>query len=482
MTRRLLRSALFILTIIFLNAVLSDQTVASAVTIPEKVRVGIITTNSGSQFRNASAVTFAVRGKYEIVDLSAIPGTDLIGNPLDGENWQVFYLSSGVQLYKDGQPVKITTGPVIIRQLNQDSSNQIFLKDYSVSGSIKSIGRWYRGNIEFRSSGNSLLTVNELPLEDYLCGVVPREMSNSWPLEALKAQAVAARTFIVTNYNKRIVEGFNVLDSPNDQAYGGFSCEGTRSTSAVLDTRGQIVTYDGAPISAVYHSNSGGYTEDNENVWGGKPLDYLRGKEDPYSKKNGLANWSYSATTEQIRQKLLGAGLQIEAISSISLDKYPSGRVKTVIIKDVSGNTITRTGKQFGYLFNPGFYTNVNAASFMSNFFEIKTDLNSDETYAVQDGSGKVTELSGGTVFGISADGTMEMVNQGSNTFYAAGEAEMVSINKTSSGNVKFIGHGWGHGAGMSQWGAYEMASQGKSYTDILKFYYSGVEISESGN
>lgn len=482
MVRRLLRSVLLILTIIFLNTVYSAQTFAGTVTIPEKVRVGIITTNSGSQYRNATSVTFTVRGKYELIDLSAIPGTGLVGTPQETETWQIFHLSSGIQLYKDGQPVKITKGPVVVRELNHNSSNQIFLKDYSVNGKINSIGRWYRADIEFRSLSSSLLAVNELPLDEYLCGVVPREMSNSWPLEALKAQAVAARTFIVANYNKRIVEGFNVLDSPNDQAYGGFSSEGARSTTAVHDTTGQIITYNEEPISAVYHSNSGGHTEDNENVWGGKPLDYLRGKEDPYSTKHGLANWSYSATTDQTRQKLLGAGLQLEEISSITLDKYRSGRVKTVIIKDVNGNTITRTGKQFGYLFNPGFYTSVNANSFMSNFFDIKTDVNSSQTYSVLDGSGKVTELSGGTVFGVSADGTIEMLNKGENTFYAAGNTEMTPINKTASGNVKFTGHGWGHGAGMSQWGAYEMAVQGKSYVEILNFYYSGVEISGTAN
>lgn len=482
MIRRLIKSSLLILTIIIFNTVFPTQTLAGTVTIPQKVRVGIITNNSGSQFRNASAVTFNVRGKYELVDLSAIPGTGLIGTPAESETWQVFYLSSGLQFYKDGLPVKITTGPVMVREITHDSSNQIFLKDYSVNGNINKISRWYRGNVEFRSLSSSLLAVNELPLDEYLCGVVPREMSNSWPLEALKAQAVAARTFIVANYNKRIVEGFNVLDSPNDQAYGGFSCEGARSTSAVVDTTGQIATYNGAAISAVYHSNSGGHTEDNENVWGGNPLDYLRGKKDPYSIKHGLANWSYSTTTEQIRQKLLGAGLQVGAISSISLDKYPSGRVKTVIIKDVNGNTITRTGKQFGYLFNSGFYASVSVNSFMSNFFDIKTDLNSTPTYTVLDGSGKLTGLSGGNVFGVSADGTTEVLNKGTDTFYAAGDTELTPINKTSSGSVTFAGHGWGHGAGMSQWGAYEMAVQGKSYIDILKFYYSGVELSGSVN
>ncbi len=447
--------------------------------VPDQVRVGIVTNNAGSQFRNAGTVTFKIKGEYNLVDLSALPGTDIIGSPTETETWQVYYLPNGIQIYKDGQPVKLTTGPIVLREINHSAGNKVFLKECSVNGTLKIISRWYRGNMEFRSSNDSLVVVNELPLEEYLYGVVPREMSSNWPLEALKAQAVAARTFIAANYNKRIVEGFNVLDTPTDQAYGGASSEGTNATNAVQSTAGQVVTYNGLPISAVYHSTSGGHTENNENTWEGMPLTYLRGKPDPYSTKHGLANWSYTSTTDEIRSKLLNSGTEIGPISSIELEKYTTGRVKNVIIRDINGNTIIKSGKYFGKLFNPNFYTYVNADSFMSNFFEIKTDFDQTSEFIIMDGSGEMKSVSGEGFYGLSADGTVDVLTQNSDTFDILGASETISASKAPSGSVRFEGHGWGHGVGMSQWGAYEMAIQGNNYVDILKFYYSGVEISD---
>ncbi|HWI55346.1 MAG TPA: SpoIID/LytB domain-containing protein [Desulfobacteria bacterium] len=447
--------------------------------IPENVRVGIITNNAGSQFRNASTVTFKIKGQYNLVDLSAIPGLDIISSLEETETWQIYYLPSGIQIYRDGQPVKLTTGPIVLREKSHGDGNQVLLKDYSVNGSIKLVGRWYRGDTEFRSSDGSLVVVNELPMEEYLYAVVPREMSNSWPLEALKAQAVAARTYTVVNYNKRIAEGFNVLDTPSDQAYGGAGSEGPNATSAVQGTAGQIITYNGLPISSVYHSTSGGHTESNENAWGTTPMDYLRGKPDPYSTKNGLANWSYSATTAEIRNRLLQSGSEIGLISSISLEKYNTGRVKNVIINDTNGNTIKKSGSAFGKLFNPNFYTYVNSTSFMSNYFEITTDFAQSSEFSVLDGSGQLKSASGEVLYGLSADGTADVLNQNSDTFDILGASETITASKAPSGSVTFEGHGWGHGVGMSQWGAYEMARQGKNYDDILKFYYTGVDIKD---
>lgn len=445
--------------------------------IQEKVRIGIISNNTASQFQNAGTVTFKIKGKYNLVDLAAIPGLDVIATPTENETWQVYYLPSGIQIYKDGQPVKLTTGPVVLREISHDTGNQVLLKDFSVNGSIKLIGKWYRGNMEFRSSDGSLVVVNELPTEEYLWGVVPREMSNSWPLEALKAQAVAARTYTVANYNKRIVQGFNLLDTPTDQAYGGVGYEGSNATAAVQGTVGEIVTYNDLPISSVYHSTSGGHTESNENAWGSKPVGYLRGKPDPYSTKKGLANWSYTTTTSDIRARIIKAGSTLGPISSIELEKYTSGRVKNVIINDINGNTIKKSGMDFGKLFNPNFYTYINADSFMSNFFEIKTDFAQTAGFTVLDSSGQTKSVSGDVLYGISADGTVDVLNQQSESFDIFGSTETRTANKAPSGTVIFDGHGWGHGVGMSQWGAYEMACQGKNYADILRFYYTGAEV-----
>ena len=134
-------------------------------------------------------------------------------------------------------------------------------------------GSTYRGDLEVRgTSGGSLTLVNELPLEAYLLGVVPNELGpNTFPeLEALKAQSVAARTYIVRNLGQFEDEGFDICDTDFCQVYRGLDTEHPLATRAVEETRGQIATYEGEPINALYSSTCGGRTEDAENVFGAR--------------------------------------------------------------------------------------------------------------------------------------------------------------------------------------------------------------------
>lgn len=446
--------------------------------VPASVRVGLISPNVGSQYRNATAISFTIKGNYQVIDMSSpIPGDNLIGTPKEGESWQVYYLPTGMQIYQNGQALKITSGPVAVKETAHDNSNRVSLVNYTAGTAVTTIGKSYRGNLEFRLSGNSLTAVNELPTDEYLYGVVPREMSNSWPIEALKAQAIAARTYTTANFSKHAAEGFNMLDTPSDQAYGGANSEGANASQAVRETAGQVILYKGVPISAVYHSTSGGHTEDNENVWGGTAYDYLRGKDDIYSTKNGYANWSFTTTIDDVRNKLVQSGAQIGPIASIQLDKYHSGRVKTVMITDINGNNITKTGSAFGQMFNPKFYTTINNTSFMSNFFNVKMDNVTNPAYAVLNGAGQTTTVDGSQLYGVSEDGSISVLNGSSNTFSVQDAQGTSSCTKAATGSIVFEGHGWGHGVGMSQWGAYQMANEGKGYMDILKFYYTGVDV-----
>jgi stage II sporulation protein D len=140
----------------------------------------------------------------------------------------------------------------------------------------------YRGRLEvFANTKGSLTVVNVLTLEDYVRGVVPNELSpGGWPeLEALKAQAVAARTYAVSNLGRFAAEGFDLTPDTRSQVYGGRSTEHPLTDRAVLETRGRIATYKGAPINALYTSTCGGRTEDAENIFGGAAPAYLRGRE-----------------------------------------------------------------------------------------------------------------------------------------------------------------------------------------------------------
>jgi stage II sporulation protein D len=140
----------------------------------------------------------------------------------------------------------------------------------------------YRGRIEvFANSRGTLTVVNVVPLEDYVRGVVPNELSpGGFPqLEALKAQAVAARTYAVSNLGRFAAEGFDLTPDTRSQVYGGRSTEHPLTDRAVAETRGRIATYKGAPINALYTSTCGGRTEDGENIFGGNLIPYLRGRE-----------------------------------------------------------------------------------------------------------------------------------------------------------------------------------------------------------
>lgn len=140
----------------------------------------------------------------------------------------------------------------------------------------------YRGRLEvFANTKGTLTVVNVVPLEDYVRGVVPNELSpGGWPeLEALKAQAVAARTYAVSNLRRFSAEGYDLTPDTRSQVYGGRSTEHPLTDRAVSETRGRILTYKGAPVNALYTSTCGGRTEDGENIFGGAPVPYLRGRE-----------------------------------------------------------------------------------------------------------------------------------------------------------------------------------------------------------
>jgi stage II sporulation protein D len=147
----------------------------------------------------------------------------------------------------------------------------------------------YRGLIRVVHSSAGFTIINKLPLESYLRGVVPYEMPASWPIEALKAQACAARAYAQRSRNPG--EAFDVYCTTRDQAYGGVRAEATQTNAATRASAGVVPTYRGAPIAAFYFSTSGGHTENVENVWQTSPIPYLKGVEDPYDTYSPLHFW-----------------------------------------------------------------------------------------------------------------------------------------------------------------------------------------------
>ena len=147
------------------------------------------------------------------------------------------------------------------------STNAIYVQNPERKGFLATKRRWYRGDIVIYNVEGKLTIVNILPIEEYLMGVVPSEMPSRWNIEAHKAQAITARSYAVANMGKRNSHGYDLKDTPQDQAYGGATSETPQTTYAVLSTRGEVLTYDDKVIPGYYHASSGGKTIQTGEIW-----------------------------------------------------------------------------------------------------------------------------------------------------------------------------------------------------------------------
>lgn len=178
----------------------------------------------------------------------------------------------------------------------------------------------YRGALEVRASGvpGRLNAINAVDMESYLRGVIAAESPSSWPMEALKAQAVAARSYALTTGVGG--NGFDAYDDTRSQVYRGIKAETARTDAAVAQTAGEVVLYDGKVAETYFFSTSGGHTEHNENSFlGGTPLPYLRGVPDPNEAKAG-------SPYHRWKRKFSRQSLQAE------LGRYVKGRLKRIVV------------------------------------------------------------------------------------------------------------------------------------------------------
>ncbi len=146
------------------------------------------------------------------------------------------------------------------------NSNKIVIKPEE-GGFVCVKRKWYRGHFQLINDGLGLTVINDLPIEQYLQGVVPAEMPSSWEHDAHKAQAIAARSYALANLGKRAKFGYDLKDTPEDQAYGGASAETVNTNDAVSETEGIVLTYDGKIIPAFYSASAGGKTSSSGQVW-----------------------------------------------------------------------------------------------------------------------------------------------------------------------------------------------------------------------
>jgi stage II sporulation protein D len=343
----------------------------------------------------------------------------------------------------------------------------------------------YRGNIEvdIDKEYRKLNVINIIGIEEYLYGVLKKEISPRWPAEALKAQAVAARTFAIFNMNKYIDKGYNICASTNSQAYGGVNHEDLLTNRAVDETRGVIITYKGKPINAVYHSDSGGYTEDSENVWGSF-LPYLRSVKSIFEEKVSPPHhiWSYSINEKDLTKKLQEQGYAVNSVISIEpVNKSEAGRIGELYFITDNNEVINMKTNDFRSLIGADLIRstlfNIEAIGRESNIMEETEDKKEIEDKEEQKESIKeiLEQKKDWTIKEL-----LELMKKNKEEREEKKEEEVLKVEIVKSSilfTFIFSGSGNGHGVGMSQWGAYGMALQGSGYQDILKYYYQGINI-----
>ena len=339
-------------------------------------------------------------------------------------------------------------------------------------------GYRYRGGFEYTVSGGGLQVVNVVDLEDYVKGVLPAEMPGDWDLEALKAQAVCARTFACLNAKHLSAYGFDVCSSTDCQVYYGVSTATSATDRAVEETEGECLYYDGELAEAYYHSSDGGATEDAENVWG-TDIPYLQGKEDPYEARISIPNysWTVTYTWDELTWVLQNSGYSIGDVVDAYVSEYTDlGNVYSVTFVDSRGRELTMTGDNA----RMAFYSTTLGKNVPSLRFTITGGTGGSGGYAVNSGSNTLSSLDGASA--ITGTGTVSRLSGEDLTAITADGRETLSGSTSGGGTasrdgITITGTGNGHNVGFSQYGAKAMAEQGYDYIDILEFYFTGIRV-----
>ena len=385
-------------------------------------------------------------------------------------------------------------------------------------------GTPYRGSLKIQSSQLNFAVINTVDVESYIKGVVRSEMSPSWHIEALKAQAVVARTYTASAIGKH--GDFDLCATTHCQVYKGMKAETANINEAVTETSGKILTWNGRPASVFYHTDSGGMVTASSMVWG-SDIPYLTVKAEPIQYSGPNTNWQCSISMSEIENKLASGGINVGSISSLTpITRDESQRVLSLEIVGSVGR-LNISGHRFRSL--------VGSDKIRSTMFEFdgvgvpvaqitvpaqakadsrttlqskkKSPMKIDKSKMPSGSEDKLVWLTKHNVF--STRELMEMLSRPDKIDYyvkvgmaridgrslAPESSELrpapvvipsvsAVLNKMSNNSaagdiVTIQGRGWGHGVGLSQWGAKTLAENGWLYADILAHYFPGTVLGE---
>ncbi len=389
-----------------------------------------------------------------------------------------------------GDIIRVTKGgsgfTVYLNGQKQGSSaaNVSLLAEDDEDCAVKFGGKVYRGSFSVLTNGYVL---NVLDLEYYLYGVVGEEIGYNAPEEALKTQAIVARSYAAYYMGGTY---YDVLATNASQVYGGLSVEEAHDSKAVRravdDTAGQVLYYDGDLVEAVFSSSAGGYTENNENVWDGNAIPYLRGVESPYDEDYSNYTWQVTYTPAQLKSL---AETYMQRIKQ-------SGSFGSFVRLEVSyqaadGNdTVSGRATRATLIGTQGSVTAKNDAvrtmlGLKSTLFKVTAGASAeiadpiDEVYVLA-ANGDLEKRPVEKIYAIGAGDVIEQLGDLTEA-YMRSAAGLISFASGAAGSladagegVTINGGGWGHGVGLSQFGAIGMAADGYTAEEILEHYYGG--------
>lgn len=381
-------------------------------------------------------------------------------------------------------------------------------------------GERYHGRITFSQGSGCFAVGNKVDIELYLCGVLRAEMHYSWHPEALKAQAIIARTYAMKNMGAH--GAFDLCASVHCQEYKGISNNDANLTAAVMATKGLVLRYNGDLASTFYHSDSGGMVTRSGSVWS-SDLPYLQSRAEPASYTSPNTTWEVTVPMSQIQSMLSAVGISVGMIQSVTpIRRDESGRVEQLEIRGSSGMKRI-TGHKFRTLLGSTVvkstlfefvarspYNLTTAGSTLpaakippgvslsqmpqnkgtqidwmaenrifttQELMEILSHPDLRDKY-IELGIARVKGEKPIPVIG-SALGQPAQKAQTPQTAATGDSGSNLSMTPATGTFVTFYGRGYGHGVGLSQWGAKALAEEGWSYDRILTYYFPGTSLAQ---
>lgn len=436
--------------------------VKKPVFLPKKKIGPIMTVKLKNFLGNKEEISFTVSNTYEII------GTTV--EIQKGKTYLLLKNGSKLVLLENGK--KLHEGKNILFSPKAENPSYIMtIRD-----------NMYMGDMNFASEGSYIRPYNTLTLDNYLKGVVPREMSNDWGynkgLEALKAQAVTARTF-AQQYIGKVIS-----DTQEHQVYGGFHPNYSFSNTAVDTTKNQILTYEEKPSDTFYSASNGGYILSKVNAWGNHidNVPYLTGKKDPFdiiAGEKGEAKQFYDWTFTLEKEQIVLTEKERKKPKSWWNKKKEVGNEK--VVQDLKKRIAKKeklSQDKYDIKISRILSFQATTPETVKGDDDVLTTIIQIE-YMLQDKKSGKFVMEKGEIKPIAvelSDNTYDyFMNQsfGEKTMYAP---QILHVKETKK-EYQVTGSGFGHGIGMSQYGAYEMAKLDYNYQDILAFYYPNTQI-----